>query len=237
MGEFINVLVSKGKSNLIPEKDNLYGQFVGEWDFEWVDNQGTTGERHVQGEWIFAWVLEGTAIQDVFICPSRKARIKDYQPDAAYATAVRMYNPNTEAWDILYTELGGATQLEGKREGNRIVQTEINLGPTPEVNSLLESYGSTPLNNGIKMADVIKRPEMDYDKLAPIDFNRPELPDDVREQVNIQIKYEGYITRQQHQVQQFKKLEARKIPEDIDYEQVMGLRIEARQKCSEVCIA
>ena len=111
---------------------------------------------------------------------------------------------------------------------------KINLGPTPEVNSLLESYGSTPLNNGIKMADVIKRPEMEYDKLAPIDFNRPELPDDVREQVNIQIKYEGYITRQQHQVQQFKKLEARKIPEDIDYEQVMGLRIEARQKLEAV---
>lgn len=111
---------------------------------------------------------------------------------------------------------------------------KINLGPTEEVNSLLESYGSTPLNNGIKMADVIKRPEMDYDKLAPIDFNRPELPDDVREQVNIQIKYEGYITRQQHQVQQFKKLEARKIPEDIDYEQVMGLRIEARQKLEAV---
>ena len=103
---------------------------------------------------------------------------------------------------------------------------KINLGPTPEVNSLLESYGSTPLNNGIKMADVIKRPEMDYD--------RPELPNDVREQVNIQIKYEGYITRQQHQVQQFKKLEARKIPEDIDYEQVMGLRIEARQKLEAV---
>ena len=111
---------------------------------------------------------------------------------------------------------------------------KINLGPTPEVNSLLESYGSTPLNNGIKMADVIKRHEMDYDKLAPIDFNRPELPNDVREQVNIQIKYEGYITRQQHQVQQFKKLEARKIPEDIDYEQVMGLRIEARQKLEAV---
>ena len=111
---------------------------------------------------------------------------------------------------------------------------KINLGPTEEVNSLLESYGSTPLNNGIKMADVIKRPEMDYDKLAPIDFNRPELPDDVREQVNIQIKYEGYITRQQHQVQQFKKLEARKIPDNIDYEQVMGLRIEARQKLEAV---
>ena len=111
---------------------------------------------------------------------------------------------------------------------------KINLGPTEEVNSLLESYGSTPLNNGIKMADVIKRPEMDYDKLAPIDFNRPELPDDVREQVNIQIKYEGYITRQQHQVQQFKKLEARKIPDNIDYDQVMGLRLEARQKLEAV---
>lgn len=111
---------------------------------------------------------------------------------------------------------------------------KINLGPTEEVNLLLESYGSTPLNNGIKMADVIKRPEMDYDKLAPIDFNRPELPDDVREQVNIQIKYEGYITRQQHQVQQFKKLEARKIPDNIDYEQVMGLRLEARQKLEAV---
>ena len=111
---------------------------------------------------------------------------------------------------------------------------KINLGPTSEVNSLLESYGSTPLNNGIKMADVIKRPEMDYDKLAPIDFNRPELTDDVREQVNIQIKYEGYITRQQHQVQQFKKLETRKIPDNIDYEQVMGLRIEARQKLEAV---
>lgn len=111
---------------------------------------------------------------------------------------------------------------------------KINLGPTEEVNSLLEKYDSTPLNNGIKMADVIKRPEMDYDKLAPVDYNRPELDDDVREQVNIQIKYEGYISRQLNQVQQFKKLEARKIPENIDYEQVMGLRIEARQKLEAV---
>ena len=126
MGEFIDALVSKGKSNLVPERDNLYGQFVGEWDFEWVDSLGATGERHVKGEWIFAWVLEGTAIQDVFICPSRTARIKDYQPDAAYATSVRMYNPSTGMWDILYTELGGAAMLEGKREGDKIVQTEVN---------------------------------------------------------------------------------------------------------------
>jgi len=119
-------LVSKGKSNLIPEKVTCMDSLSVNGILNGLITKGTTGERHVQGEWIFAWVLEGTAIQDVFICPSRKARIKDYQPDAAYATAVRMYNPNTEAWDILYTELGGATQLEGKREGNRIVQTEIN---------------------------------------------------------------------------------------------------------------
>ena len=160
MGEFINVLVSKGKSNLIPEKDNLYGQFVGEWDFEWVDNQGTTGERHVQGEWIFAWVLEGTAIQDVFICPSRKARIKDYQPDAAYATAVRMYNPNTEAWDILYTELGGATQLEGKREGNRIVQTEIN-----EKN--IQWVFSEITTTSFRWQRMVKRPDTGFSALPP----------------------------------------------------------------------
>ena len=125
MGEFIDALVSSGKSNLIPERDNLYGQFVGEWDFEWIDGRGTPEERHVEGEWIFAWVLEGTAIQDLFICPSRKARIKDYQPDAAYATTVRMYNPDSGTWYILYTELGGATMLEARREGDMIVQTEV----------------------------------------------------------------------------------------------------------------
>lgn len=68
MGEFVNALVSRGKSNLIPERDNLYGQFVGEWDFEWVDNLGASGERHVQGEWIFAWVLEGTPLYGVRWC-------------------------------------------------------------------------------------------------------------------------------------------------------------------------
>ena len=126
MKEFIKALVSKNKSNIVPAEHNLFGHFVGEWDFEWIDCYGTAEERHIKGEWIFQWILEGTAIQDVFICPSRKERLTNYQPDAAYGTTVRMYNPDTLAWDILYTELGGATQLEGKREGNRIVRTEIN---------------------------------------------------------------------------------------------------------------
>ena len=108
--------------------------------------------------------------------------------------------------------------------------SKINFGPTEEVNSLLESLGSSPLSTGVNMGDIIKRPEITYDMLAPIDKDRPELSDEVREQVNIQIKYEGYIARQMKQVEAFKKLEAKKIPESIDYDEVMGLRIEARQK-------
>ncbi len=108
--------------------------------------------------------------------------------------------------------------------------SKINFGPTDEVNSLLESLGSSPLSTGVNMGDIIKRPEITYDMLAPIDTERPDLSDEVREQVNIQIKYEGYIARQMKQVEAFKKLEAKKIPENIDYDNVMGLRLEATQK-------
>lgn len=108
--------------------------------------------------------------------------------------------------------------------------SKINFGPTDEINNLLKSLGSSPLSTGINMGDIIKRPEITYDMLAPIDKERPKLSDEVREQVNIQIKYEGYIARQMKQVESFKKLEAKKIPEELDYDEVMGLRIEARQK-------
>ena len=126
MKEFIKALVSKNKSNIVPAEHNLFGHFVGEWDFEWIDCYGTAEERHIKGEGIFQGILEGTAVQDVFICPSRKERLTNYQPDAAYGTTVRMYNPDTLAWDILYTELGGATQLEARWEKDRIVQTVVN---------------------------------------------------------------------------------------------------------------
>ena len=117
MKEFIKALVSKNKSNIVPAEHNLFGHFVGEWDFEWIDCYGTAEERHIKGEWIFQWILEGTAIQDVFICPSRKERLTNYQPDAAYGTTVRMYNPDTLAWDILYTELEGAAVFKGFVDG------------------------------------------------------------------------------------------------------------------------
>jgi tRNA uridine 5-carboxymethylaminomethyl modification enzyme len=98
---------------------------------------------------------------------------------------------------------------------------------------LLESYGSIPLNTGVTLADLIRRPELDYEKLAPIDKNRPELAYDVIEQVNINIKYEGYINREKKQVEHFKKLENKLIPENIDYDDISGIRNEARQKLKE----
>ncbi len=114
------------------------------------------------------------------------------------------------------------------QEIDRVKHT--NVGARAEVQELLESYGSIPLDHGVTMADLIRRPELDYDKLAPIDKERPDLHYEVREQVNIEIKYEGYITRQQKQVNDFKKIESKKIPKNIDYDEVGSLRIEARQK-------
>lgn len=106
----------------------------------------------------------------------------------------------------------------------------VNVGASRPVQELLEQYGSTPLTSGSTLGELIRRPELNYEVLAPIDKNRPELCYDIREQANINIKYDGYITRQLKQVEQFKKLESKKIPEDMDYDQVKSLRIEAVQK-------
>ena len=106
----------------------------------------------------------------------------------------------------------------------------VHVGASQEVQELLKEHGSTLLKNGISLADLIRRPELSYDIVAPLDKNRPELPQDVRDQVNINIKYEGYIKRQEKQVEGFKKLEKKKLPQDLDYSRISGLRIEARQK-------
>lgn len=105
-----------------------------------------------------------------------------------------------------------------------------NIGANPEVQSFLESHGSTPLKTGTTIGELIRRPELNYEMLEPIDKNRPVCSDGVKEQVNINIKYEGYLRRQQKQVEQFKKLEKKKIPENINYDEIKSLRIEAVQK-------
>ena len=110
----------------------------------------------------------------------------------------------------------------------------INLGTSEAVQNLLKQYESTPLTSGTTMAELIRRPELNYEALAPVDPNRPELDYDVVEQVNINIKYDGYIKRQQRQVEQFKKLESKLIPEDINYDEIQSLRIEAKQKLNEM---
>ena len=122
------------------------------------------------------------------------------------------------------------------REKERLIEKEIarvkqvHVGASKEVQELMENLESTPLNSGMLLDELIKRPELNYEMLVPIDPERPNLPEDVREQVNIEIKYEGYIKRQLKQVEQFKKMEARKIPDDIDYDDIKSLRIEAVQK-------
>ena len=127
-------------------------------------------------------------------------------------------------------------QINALNDKEEQIRTEIErlkntyVGPSKELEEIFNSVGSEPITNGMSMADLIKRPELDYDILALIDPERPELREDIRFQVNVQIKYEGYIARQLKQVEAFKKLEKRLIPEDFDYKSVYGLRIEAVQK-------
>lgn len=121
-------------------------------------------------------------------------------------------------------------------EKKRLIEEEIErlsnivFPPSEEVNGYLESVGSTLISTGLHAHDMLKRPEVSYDGMGVLDKERPELPADVKEQVEITLKYEGYINRQIAQANQFKKMENKKIPDDIDYSQIGGLRIEARQK-------
>lgn len=148
--------------------------------------------------------------------------------------------------DLRLTKIGYETGLIDNKRYNKLLEKErlieeeieriknLNIGVKEEVQKILEENGSTLLQSGTTMAELIKRPELSYDKLKMADKGRSELPDDVKEQVNIAVKYEGYIERQLRQVEQFKKLENKKIPEDINYDEVYSLRIEALQKLKEL---
>ncbi len=112
--------------------------------------------------------------------------------------------------------------------------TDTMVGANPEVQEYLEKIGSTALRTGLTLGELLKRPEITYEMLAPLDPKRQPLPDDVICEVEINLKYEGYIRRQMSQVEQFKKLEGKKIPDDLDYTDVPSLRIEARQKLAAI---
>ena len=148
--------------------------------------------------------------------------------------------------DIRLTKIGYEVGLIDEEryqkllEKERMIDEEIrrvihtNVGTSDKVQEVLKNYGSTPLTSGTTVAELIRRPELSYEKVKEIDTDRPDLPADVIEQVDINIKYDGYIKRQMRQVEQFKKMEKKKIPEDIDYDSIKSLRIEAKQKLNQI---
>lgn len=122
------------------------------------------------------------------------------------------------------------TEIEAEIE--RLEKTVV--PPSDKVNTFLESKNSSTIKSGMKLAELLRRPELTYEELAEIDEGRPELSFSIQEQVSLSIKYEGYIKRQLMQVEQFKKLETKKLPKDLDYNVIQGLRIEARQKLNQI---
>ena len=119
-----------------------------------------------------------------------------------------------------------------KQEIKRV--SALNISPSPKLNAFLEENHTAPINSGFKLADLIRRPQLGYDMLAPFDTNRPELSAAVREQVELQIKYEGYISKQLAQIESIRKLESKKLPVGTDYNDVYGLRLEAVEKLNKV---
>lgn len=220
------------------------GQFNGSSGYEEAAAQGLIGGinavQYIQGK--EPLILQrsdgyiGVLIDDL-VNKGSKEPYRMMTSRAEFRLLLRQDNADQRLTPIGYRiGLISKERYDALREKERLVAEEIErvqgvtMGPSAQVLALLERYGTTPIKNGARLSDLIKRPQLNYDALAQIDPERPALPADVREQVNIQIKYAGYIDQQLKQVEQFKKLESRLLPMELDYETIQGLRLEARQK-------
>ena len=144
--------------------------------------------------------------------------------------------------DLRLTEIGHRVGLISDERYERFIEKKnniekeikrlksITIKPTTQVNNLLEKYNTSPLTTGTKLSELVKRTELSYEALKEIDENRPELTEQEKEEVEIQVKYEGYIKMQESQVEKFKKMEKKLLPQDIDYEKIKGISLEGRQK-------
>lgn len=220
------------------------GQFNGSSGYEEAAAQGLVGginaARYIQKkEPIILQRSDGYigVLIDDLISKGSKEPYRMMTSRAEFRLLLRQDNADQRLTPIGH-EIGliSLARYEALQEKERLVALEIKrvkaltIAPNEITLEVLEKYGSTAIKSGVKLSDLVKRPELDYEKLAPLDLEREVLPLDVQEQVNIQIKYEGYIGQQLKQVEQFQKLENRHLPEDMDYKSIQGLRIEAQQK-------
>lgn len=220
------------------------GQFNGSSGYEEAAAQGLiagiNAARKIQGK--EALVLDrsqayiGVLIDDL-VTKENHEPYRMMTSRAEYRLLLRQDNA-----DIRLTEIGFKIGLIDHDRYEKLLRKEeqiqseiervgkLHIGACSEVQEFLEKNGSTELKSSATLAELIRRPELSYEMLKPLDRQRPNLPYEVGEQVNIYIKYEGYLQRQMKQVEQFKKMEQKKIPEDLDYDEVPSLRTEARQK-------
>ncbi len=224
------------------------GQFNGSSGYEEAAAQGLIGginaARYIQGkEPIVLRRSDGYigVLIDDLISKGSKEPYRMMTSRAEFRLLLRQDNADQRLTPIGH-DIGLISEARylALREKERLIALEIarvkglTIAPNAKVLAVLERSKSTAIQSGVRLADLIKRPELNYEKLAVVDQDRPALPADVREQVNIQIKYEGYIGQQLKQVAQFQKLESKVLPEDIDYRSIQGLRIEAQQKLADI---